>query len=349
MVAIEEESLNLIKRAMDFGVSDIHLLPKQHEYQILFRLNGLLEPMEKKEQSWGQQCIAYFKFLADMDVGDKRHPQSGAVSVSIGTEDVELRFSTIANYQWQESMVIRILKQEMSHASHLHTVFPQHLLQIQELITRKSGLILFSGPVGSGKTTTIYHFLQERMREHPLQVMTMEDPVEICQPLFLQTQVNEKAGITYDQLIKASLRHHPDILMIGEIRDEETARMVVRGALTGHLMIATIHAKDVLGVLARLEELSISTQQIRQTLIGVISQRLLPLHCSLCGGNCHRYCSYHSLEQKRASVMEVLAGKDLVRYWNKQEVTYKSLNHALRKAWAYGYISKSTYHHYELV
>ena len=348
-LGIEEETLAILNKAMDMGVSDVHMLPKKERYSILFRVNGQLQMVTCKDLAWGSQCISYLKFLADMDVGEKRKPQSGSATMTIAQGTVELRFSTITNFQWQESLVIRILKQETSHARSLHTIFPQDINSIEQLIRRKSGMILFSGPVGSGKTTTIYQLLQSRMHQEPLQVITMEDPVEIYEPAFLQTQVNEKAGITYDSLIKASLRHHPDVLMIGEIRDEETARMVVRGALTGHLIIATIHAKNSMGVIARLEELSISSQQLQQTLIGVVSQRLLPLYCPFCEGICHQYCCHFPSARKRASVMEVLCGDALTNYWQKQEVTYPTINDVLRKAWAYGFISEKTYQHFEVV
>lgn len=348
-MGIEEETMIMIQRALKLGVSDIHMLPKLNQYNILFRMNGHLEVVGQKDFHWGNQCISYLKFLADMDVGEKRKPQSGSTTMTIGHKEVELRFSTITNFQWQESLVIRVLKQGMSHETYLHTIFPQDMHQIQRLITRKSGMMLFSGPVGSGKTTTIYQLLQARITKEPLQVITMEDPVEIYEPEFLQTQVNEKAGITYDVLIKASLRHHPDILMIGEIRDEETARMVIRGALTGHLMIATIHAKNAQGVLARLEELSVTRQQLQQTLIGVVSQRLVPLYCPICQGKCHRYCQHFPSNQKRASIVEVLSGQALIDYWYEEKITYPTINTILRKAWAYGYISKETYQHFEIV
>ena len=233
-----------------------------------------------------------------MDVGEKRKPQSGAAHLMVDDHAIELRFSTITNVLLLESLVIRVIRQQAKNQPTIRTYFPEDILLLTSLIRRKSGLILFSGPVGSGKTTTIYQLLRARMAEETLQIITMEDPVEIYEEKFLQTEVNEMAGISYDVLIKSSLRHHPDVLMIGEIRDEETARMSIRGALTGHLMIATIHAKDALGVIARLQELKVTNEQLKQTLIGVVSQRLVPRYCYKCKGDCLPDCDWLPLENK---------------------------------------------------
>ena len=182
-------------------------------------------------------------------------------------------------------------------------------------------------------------------------MITMEDPVEIFEPRFLQTQINEAAGISYDVMIKASLRHHPDILMIGEIRDEETARMVIRGALTGHLMIATVHAKDSLGVMARLAELSISQAQLTQTLIGIVSQRLIPRYCGLCQASCQLTCQHHPVGAKRLALLEILSGQALRQHLTQElaQPAYQTLNDKLRKAWSYGFIDGKAYLQFEVV
>jgi len=184
-------------------------------------------------------------------------------------------------------------------------------------MTRKSGLLLFSGPVSSGKTTTIYRLLQESYDTEPKQIITMESPVEIKDQRFLQVEVNEASDITYDVLIRASLRHHPDILMIGEIRDEETAQMVIRAALTGHLVLATIHAKDCSGVLSRMKELGVTTEQLLQTLLLVTTQRLLPLK-----------------NGQLAVLFEVMKAEEIYPYLLHQELpdSFISLNQKLEEA-----------------
>lgn len=349
---IEVDAQNLIQAAAKVGVSDIHVLPKDDTaYRLYFRINGQLELYQEQTSEWGKRLISYFKFLANMDVGEKRKPQSGASHYTLDGVKIELRLSTITNVLLMESLVIRVIRQQLKSAVSVQTYFPDDTAVLKQMLRRKSGLVLFSGPVGSGKTTTIYQLLRERMAEEAIQVITMEDPVEIYESHFLQTEINESAGITYDVLIKSSLRHHPDVLMIGEIRDEVTARMVLRGALTGHLMIATIHAKNSLGVLARLQELAITDEQLKQTLIGVVSQRLVPRYCPKCQGTCQTICDYYPIGKKRAAILEILHSQSLqsALVGNLSEFQTGSLNHKLRKAWACGYIDEKTYTQFEVV
>lgn len=347
---IEADARRLIQEALRVGVSDVHILPEKQAYTIYLRINGRLERLRQESLEWGKRLISYFKFLANMDVGEKRKPQSGAAHLEIDGSNLEMRFSTITNVLLLESLVIRLIRQHKRIATQVQTYFPKDIEVLRRLVRRKSGLLLFSGPVGSGKTTTIYQLLRERMAGDTMQVITMEDPVEIYEERFLQTEVNERAGITYDALIKASLRHHPDILMIGEIRDSQTARMVIRGALTGHLMIATIHAKNTCGVIARLQELGVSDEQLRQTLIGVVSQRLVPRFCVQCVGACNKSCTAFPVEAKRYALLEILVGSALQQVvgQGQQVSAYQTLNEKLRKAWAYGYIDTATFEHFEV-
>lgn len=347
---IEGEAKALIEEALQLGASDIHIMPMNTDYQIYMRCQGQLVEWENQPIAWGKQLISYFKFLADMDVGEKRRPQSGAMSYTAMDEIVELRFSTMTNVKLLESLVIRVLRINLQEQESLNVLFPQAYEVLRGLMYRKSGLVLFSGPVGSGKTTTIYQLLRERYRQDAIQIITMEDPVEIHEEHFLQVEVNERADIGYDTIIKASLRHHPDILMIGEIRDEETARMAIRGALTGHLMIATIHAKNALGVLGRLQELQVTSEQLSQTLIGVTSQRLVPRYCPICRGRCQSSCDYLDLSQKRTAIIEWIAGDALQGFFAGDSVAPElSINHQLRKAWSYGFIDARTYHQFEII
>lgn len=347
---IEQDTVSLMEEAVKQGVSDIHLLPGEEIYQLFFRVNGHLVLYDRPSFEWGRTFINYVKFLANMEVGERRRPQSGSCLIELPTGAIELRFSTITNVKLYESLVIRLLQQSIVKHHPLRMYFPKQETILKSLIRRKSGLILFSGPVGSGKTTTIYQLLRERITQEPIQVITMEDPVEIYEPKFLQTEVNQRAGVSYDMLIKASLRHHPDVLMIGEIRDEETARMCIRGALTGHLMIATIHAKNAIGVLGRLQELRITQQQLSQTLIGIISQRLVPRYCPICKKEVDKVCSHIDLNKQRLALMEILHGDALEANLNFPNTSlYRTLNQQLTKAWVYGYIDQKAFEHYELV
>jgi competence protein ComGA len=202
-----------------------------------------------------------------MDVGEKRKAQLGAITYLLPENKQRLRLSSVGDYRGQESMVIRFL-----HTRHqqIGYFYPEDLSVIQEYVQQKVGLYLFSGPTGSGKTTMMY----ELARQSTGQVITIEDPVEIEEVTFLQLQTNEKIGQTYDQLIKLALRHRPDLLIIGEIRDRVTALAAIRAALTGHTVLATVHAKGLHETKSRLIDLVGTDTELKHCLNGVLYQQL---------------------------------------------------------------------------
>ncbi|MFO8069538.1 MAG: competence type IV pilus ATPase ComGA [Alkalibacterium sp.] len=349
----ESFAAHLLTMADSYRTSDIHILPEQKHYDVYFRLNGQMEKQYYLDREEGTRLISYFKFLSNMDVGERRRPQSGSTTFALSEKAIDCRFSTISNYQSQESLVIRLLKQKDEEAFIPGTFFAHEWEKLEKLVQAKSGLLLFSGPVDSGKTTTMYHLIKNRMLGEKQQVITVEDPVEIEESSFLQTQVNETAGVTYEHLLKSSLRHHPDVIIVGEIRDEETAKMVMRGALTGHLIVASIHAKNAKGVLSRMMELGVGLPLLKQTLIGVAFQTLLPLYCPLCDANCQTYCTHYNRGEKRVALFEVMAAEELSSMVEKEthadatvEPITREFNHLLKKVLVNGYITEKTYHRY---
>lgn len=213
--------------------------------------------------------ISHFKFVAGMDVGEKRRSQLGSCDYTFAEdEQISLRLSSVGDYRGRESLVIRLLYYGQKS---LHYWFDG--LEEALSVVNGRGLYLFSGPVGSGKTTLMYQLVQEKFPDK--QIITIEDPVEIQQDNMLQLQLNDEIGMTYDELIKLSLRHRPDILIIGEIRDSDTAHAVIRASLTGAVVFSTIHAKSISGVYARLLELGISQQELENSLHAVVYQRLI--------------------------------------------------------------------------
>lgn len=351
-MAVESFAKRVIQSAKEFGTSDIHVLPEKDYFGVYFRLNGRMQRQYTISEEEGVRLVSYFKYSANMDVGERRRPQSGSLVYELtGERTQDLRLSTITNYHGQESLVIRLLEIQEEISLEKSTFLQDELRWMKRLIDYKSGLILFSGPVNSGKTTTMYQLVRNRMTKSKLQVISIEDPVEIEEEKFLQIQVNERAGSTYEASLKASLRHHPDIIIVGEIRDEETARMAIRGALTGHLIIASVHAKNAEGVLSRMNELGISFEMLKQTLISVVFQKLLPIYCGLCEGDCQLHCQKYPVNQKRASLYDVLGSHEL------QDVTIENLkslninrernfNKLLKKVFCYGFISEETYYQY---
>ncbi|OJG70004.1 hypothetical protein RV11_GL001814 [Enterococcus phoeniculicola] len=265
---VQQLSDEIVARGKKKRIQDVYLLPKGGQYQVIFRKNNYRNVYQILEIEIAEQLISRFKYLGQMDVGEKRKAQLGACTYLLNEEMQRIRISTVGNYQQQESMVLRFLYPFEKNT--LLYFFPE-VVQGLQIKTNRRGLYLFGGPVGSGKTTLMYTLA----RKLGIQVITIEDPVEIEETQFLQLQINQKIKQDYETLIKLSLRHHPDILIIGEIRDQQTAKAAIRAALTGHRVYATIHAKSLLGVRERLVELVQSTEEIQNSLQGIIYQRLL--------------------------------------------------------------------------
>lgn len=349
---IESYTNFLIQKAKEIGTSDIHILPNKEEYKVYFRISGQLESKYTLPTEKGVRFIQYLKYLADMDVGERRAPQGGGLVYQLADEkEQDLRISVITNYHGQESMVIRLLESQERILLEESTFLVEELNKIKILKQFKSGLILFSGPVNSGKTTTMYQLIRERINQSELQVITIEDPVEIEEERFFQIQVNEQAGGSYEESLKASLRHHPDLIVVGEIRDEETARMAIRAALTGHLILATVHARNAEGVITRMLELGVSFELLKQTLIGIVFQKLLPIYCEFCEGSCQSYCSYYEPSRKRAALYDLLDSEkiqqlELGNLYDSSLNRERNFNHLLKKVYAYGYISEDTHNQY---
>lgn len=259
----------LLKQAIAARASDIFFLPTKNGYEVKMRTIAACQLLCRLPAAEASELINYFKFAGQMKVSEHRRPQVGSFTWQEQDQFYCLRFSAVGNFNDEESMVIRIIY-DLASSNYF---FTEQLQQLQAL-TWQRGLIITSGPTGSGKTTTMYELAKAICQDKV--VMTIEDPVEIYEPAFLQTQVNLAAGISYENLLKAALRQRPDILIIGEIRDAATARLAVAAALSGHLVLATVHAKSTLQTIDRLLGLGISLVELENALTAVSYQRLLP-------------------------------------------------------------------------
>lgn len=259
---------DLISLAKKEGAQDIYFIPKENIYEVHMRIGDERRYIDRYDFEKLGAVISHFKFLAGMNVGEKRRSQLGSCDYQHGEKVSSLRLSTVGDYRGHESLVIRLL-----HDEHQELRFWfQNLEELGEM-HKQRGLYLFAGPVGSGKTTLMHELAKSLFKGK--QVMSIEDPVEIKQEEMLQLQLNEAIGLSYENLIKLSLRHRPDLLIIGEIRDSETARAVVRASLTGATVFSTIHAKSIRGVYERLLELGVSAEELEVVLQGVCYQRLI--------------------------------------------------------------------------
>lgn len=269
MVRIETISDELITYGVEQRMQDLYIYFLSESVAVYYRKDHQMIPFNNElSVETAQKLIARFKYLGEMDVGEKRKAQLGAITYPLNQGEQRLRLSTVGDYRGKESLVVRFLHQ--IEEQQLGYFYPTDVEVIYENMKQKMGLYLFSGPTGSGKTTFMYYLAQQMKG----QVITIEDPVEIEAPHFLQLQTNDKIHQTYDQLIKLSLRHRPDVLIIGEIRDELTAKAAIRAALTGHKVFATIHAKGVEETKSRIIDLVGSSTELENCLMGVIYQQL---------------------------------------------------------------------------
>ena len=272
---IEKTCLQLLQKAIDSEATDIHFVPTVEGYDVTIRKHAYFSKIGQYPHTLGGRLISFFKFLSSLDISEHRRPQSGSFHRSFSDCNFSFRVSTIPSIQLRESVAIRIQKHDKIVPLNQLCIKSEWTQQLAEAAAYKQGLFLVTGPTGSGKTTTLYSLTSHCVTELKRHVISLEDPVENNHSHLLQIQVNERSGITYSAGLKAILRHSPDVIMIGEIRDAETAKIAVEAALTGHLVLSTIHAKDPIGCLYRLLDLGIHVEELRQTIVAISAQRLV--------------------------------------------------------------------------
>jgi general secretion pathway protein E len=268
--------------AFDQRASDIHLEPRREQGVIRFRIDGVLHPVYQMPMGVLTAMTARIKLLGRMDVVEKRRPQDGRIKTrNPGGDEVEMRISTLPT-AFGEKMVMRIFDPETTVKDLDALGFAAHDAQRWEaLVKRPNGIILVTGPTGSGKTTTLYSTLK-RVATEEVNVSTVEDPIEMIEPSFNQTQVQPQLDFGFPEGLRALMRQDPDIIMVGEIRDQATAEMAVQAALTGHLVFSTLHTNDAPSAITRLMELGVPAYLINATLLGVLAQRLVRTLCPHC-------------------------------------------------------------------
>ncbi|HWI48199.1 MAG TPA: competence type IV pilus ATPase ComGA [Rummeliibacillus sp.] len=274
---IEQKSVQLLQKALQFGASDLHLMPTNNQYEIYYRKFGQLISAGHLPLDIGDRMISYLKYLSSLDISEKRKPQSGSFEQKFNEQQISFRVSTLPSVFLRESLVIRLMLQNRTLPISELSVFVDSAKQLVQLVEQPQGILFVTGPTGCGKSTTLYSLIHHLATNFQKHIISLEDPVENNQSHLLQIQVNERAGVTYAVGLKAILRHSPDVIMIGEIRDRETAQIAIEAVLTGHLVVTTIHSKDTVGCLYRLLDLGISLEELKQTVLGVVAQRLVQL------------------------------------------------------------------------
>ena len=272
---------NLIIDAINRHASDIHIRPKDTEVDILFRIDGSLIKVRSFDKSLLSGSVARIKIIGGMNIAEHRVPQDGRTKIKTKDKIIDLRISIMPTIHG-ESVVLRILDTSASLKSIREIGFTSHDAEMfTRLVNKSSGLILVTGPTGSGKSTTLYAALQE-LKQREINIITVEDPVEYHVDDILQIQTHSSIGYTFAKALRHILRHDPDAIMIGEIRDEETAKIAVESSLTGHLVLSTLHTNSAAATITRLLEIGIQPYLLNSTLLAVLAQRLVKKNCPHC-------------------------------------------------------------------
>ncbi len=309
----------LLTQALREGASDIHIEPFEQTSVVRFRIDGALRDIVRPRKAIHASLISRIKIMSQLDIAEKRLPQDGRITLRVGGKPVDVRVSTLPTGHGERA-VLRLLDKEAGRLDLGHLGMSETLLpRFDKLINQPHGIVLVTGPTGSGKTTTLYAALS-RLNASTTNIMTVEDPIEYDLQGVGQTQVNARIDMTFAKALRAILRQDPDVIMIGEIRDLETAQIAVQASLTGHLVLATLHTNDAASAVTRLLDMGIEPFLLSSSLLGVMAQRLVRKLCPYCkkfdgerwhAVGCER-CG-HTGYQGRVGVYELLETNDQIR------------------------------------
>jgi type IV pilus assembly protein PilB len=270
---------SVIKAAVQRAASDIHIEPQSGETSIRLRVDGILREFQRIPKALQNSVASRVKILSDMDISERRAPQDGRFLVRIAGRRIDLRVSTLPT-QYGEKVVMRLLESDAPLKDFGMLGFPPVISEeLKRMLGLPQGMILVTGPTGSGKSTTLYGSLNY-VRKPSINIVTVEDPVEYMMPGLNQVQVNTKAGLTFATSLRSILRQDPDVIMVGEIRDKETAEISIKAAQTGHLVLSTLHTNDSVGAVTRLLDIGVPAYQISAAVTGIVAQRLIRRLCS---------------------------------------------------------------------
>ena len=301
----------LLTQAARDGASDIHIEPYERHSSVRFRVDGTLREVVQPNRALHAALISRLKIMAELDIAEKRLPQDGRISLRLGSRAVDVRVSTLPSAHGERA-VLRLLDKTEARLT-LEAVGLQGplLAQLEQIIAQPHGILLVTGPTGSGKTTTLYAALQ-RLDASQLNIMTVEDPIEYELAGVGQTQVQPKIDLTFARALRAILRQDPDVIMIGEIRDLETAEIAIQASLTGHLVLATLHTNDAVSAVTRLTDMGIEPFLLSSSLLGVLAQRLVRKTCTAChGAGCSR-CGQTGFSG-RTGIFELMVASEAIR------------------------------------
>ena len=300
----------IFESALQNNASDIHLETLSDHFQVRFRIDGVLQAQPPLSKNLANRIISRLKLIAKLDISETRLPQDGRFQFKTTFSDIlDFRLSTLPTH-WGEKVVLRAQQNKPVELSFSELGMTENQQQaFQRSLSQPQGLILVTGPTGSGKSISLYTALQW-LNTPDKHIMTAEDPIEIELDGIIQSQINPQIGLDFSRLLRAFLRQDPDIIMLGEIRDEESAMIALRAAQTGHLVLSTLHTNDAISAISRLQQLGIQQHEIENSLLLVIAQRLVRKICPKCGGNLINSCDCHQGYRGRIGVYQFL-------YWQQ--------------------------------
>jgi type II secretory ATPase GspE/PulE/Tfp pilus assembly ATPase PilB-like protein len=302
----------LLAEGIQAGASDIHIEPEEQGIAVRHRIDGVLRQSRLLAKSLAPSLVSRVKILSGLDIADRMRPQDGRARIAVRGAVVDLRVSTLPASHG-EKIVVRVL----DASTGLRTLdvigfTDADVARIRSLLDQREGLVLVTGPTGSGKTTTLYAALRE-VQARGVNVVTVEDPIEYRLPGIVQVQVHEKAGLTFGAALRSIMRQDPDVILVGEIRDRETAEIAIQAALTGHLVFSTLHTNDAASAIARLVDIGAASYQIATAVKGVVAQRLVRRLCTACAGTGCRECGDVGYRGRRAIAEILIASPEFER------------------------------------
>jgi type II secretory ATPase GspE/PulE/Tfp pilus assembly ATPase PilB-like protein len=302
----------LLAEGIQAGASDIHIEPEEEGIAVRHRIDGVLRQARLLPRAVGPSLASRVKILSGLDIADRMRPQDGRARVAVRGAVVDLRVSTLPASHG-EKIVIRVLDASAGLRTLDSVGFgDEDLARIRSLLEQREGLVLVTGPTGSGKTTTLYAALRE-VQARGVNVVTVEDPIEYRLPGIVQVQVHERAGLTFGAALRSIMRQDPDVILVGEIRDRETAEIAIQASLTGHLVFSTLHTNDAASAIARLVDIGAASYQIATAVKGVIAQRLVRRLCVGCAGAGCRECGESGYRGRRAIAEILIASPEFER------------------------------------
>ena len=312
----------ILAKALQDGISDIHIEPQEEHLRVRFRKDGVLrQGLDSLPKKIIPALTARFKIMANLDIAERRLPQDGRIRRLFDGRKVDFRVNTLPS-RYGEKVVLRILDNSATQLGLDKLITdPETLHIVQDMVARPFGLILVTGPTGSGKTTTLYSALAER-NDPGVNISTAEDPIEYTLPGLTQVQVIREKGMDFASILRAFLRQDPDVILVGETRDKETAKTAIEAALTGHLVLTTLHTNDAASAVARLDEMGIETFMVSSSLIGVLAQRLVRRVCSDCR------IPYNPTPEELARFGLSASGESDVVFYKANTLSAEEVNHA---------------------